>query len=205
MTNLRSGVGHLEVRILAALALLLAAPVLAQRGVSDGEWPHYSGDQGSTKYSALDQIDRHNFAQLEIAWRWRSADYRVAEGAGRVEPGHFRGTPLMLDGMVFVPTGLSQVAALDPATGEELWVYDPRSYLKGMPVHSLVQIRGIESWTDPQSGRRRIVVATGGRQLVSLDARTGLPNPDFGDGGIVDLTQDLGARSIRATSATAHR
>ena len=192
MTKPRSGARHLEIRMLVALALLLAAPLLSQRGVSDGEWPHYSGDRGSTKYSALDQIDRDNFARLEVVWRWRSADYRVAEGAGRVEPGHFRGTPLMLDGMVFVPTGLSQVAALDPATGEELWVYDPRSYLHGMPVHSLVQIRGIESWTDEHSGQRRIVVATGGRQLVSLDARTGKPDPDFGDGGMVDLTQDLG-------------
>ena len=55
-----------------ALVLSLVPPLQAQRGVSDGEWPHYSGDQGSTKYAALDQIDRDNFSRLEVAWRWRS-------------------------------------------------------------------------------------------------------------------------------------
>ncbi|MDX1383050.1 MAG: PQQ-binding-like beta-propeller repeat protein, partial [Thermoanaerobaculia bacterium] len=170
----------------------IAAPLAGQGGVATGEWPHYSGDQGSTKYADLDQIDRHNFSRLEVAWRWRSADERLPEGASPLEPGHFRGTPLMFDGVVYVPTGLSQVAALDAATGEELWVHDPESYERGMTVHGLTQIRGLESWTDSETGERRIVIATGGRQLVSIDARTGAPDPAFGRNGVVDLTQDLG-------------
>ena len=47
----------------------------AQQGApTNGEWPTYGGDLGSTKYSPLDQIDATNFGDLEIAWRWQSAD-----------------------------------------------------------------------------------------------------------------------------------
>ena len=48
--------------------------VLAQNGSNDGEWPSYAADAGSTKYTALDQINADNFADLEIAWRWSSVD-----------------------------------------------------------------------------------------------------------------------------------
>ena len=58
-----------------ALVAVAGGPALAQRGApANGEWPTYGGDLGSTKYSPLDQIDRHNFGDLEIAWRWLSAD-----------------------------------------------------------------------------------------------------------------------------------
>ena len=57
------------------ILLLGANPVMGQDGApTNGEWPTYGGDIGGTKYSPLDQIDRHNFADLEIAWSWRSAD-----------------------------------------------------------------------------------------------------------------------------------
>ena len=60
---------------LLLIALLWATPVLAQSGVSNGEWPAYAADGGSTKYSALSQIDRGNVAGLEVAWRWQAANF----------------------------------------------------------------------------------------------------------------------------------
>jgi quinoprotein glucose dehydrogenase len=171
------------------LAMSIAIPSAAQTGAAKGEWRHYAGDRGSTKYSALDQIDRDNFSELQVAWRWQSADAFLEESV-ELRPGHFRGTPLMVGGVVYQPTGLSQVAALDAGTGETLWVHDPRSYERGSVVHGLVQIRGIEYWTDGKE--ERILIATGGRQLVSLDSTTGKPDTAFGNGGFVDLTEDLG-------------
>jgi glucose dehydrogenase len=63
----------------AVLACLVAfAPwavlVEAQLGAQNGEWRSYGGDAGNTKYSALDQINRDNFARLRVAWRWKSVD-----------------------------------------------------------------------------------------------------------------------------------
>ena len=53
------------VSILLVVALTLGASVPGW--AQEGEWRHYGGDVGSTKYSPLDQIDRDNVADLEIA------------------------------------------------------------------------------------------------------------------------------------------
>ena len=63
-----------SVLFLAFLIVPWPTHVGAQLGSTNGEWPSYGGDLGSTKYSSLDQIDETNFGDLEIAWRWQSAD-----------------------------------------------------------------------------------------------------------------------------------
>jgi len=176
---------------LASVLLILASAAGAQSGAAGGEWRHYAGDHGSTKYSALDQISAENFERLEVAWRWESAD-SLLEETTQFRPGMLRGTPLMVDGVLYVPTGLSQVAALDPGTGATLWVHDPRSYERGRVTHGMFQIRGVEYWSDGEEAR--VIIATGGRQLVSIDAKSGQPDLAFGDQGAVDLLADLDER-----------
>ncbi len=181
----------------AALALASGEAALAQYGAADGEWRHYAGDSGSSKYSPLDQIDASNFGQLEEAWRWTSPDPALADVAP-YEPGMLRGTPLMVGGKLYMPTGMSQVAALDAGTGEQLWLHDPKDYERGRPVHGLVQIRGIEYWTD--GTEERIFLATSNRQLVSMDLAAGTPDRKFGEDGVVDLSQNLGREDINMSS-----
>ena len=152
-----------------------------------GEWPHHGADLASSKYSALDQVNAENFAQLEVAWRWESADARLQ---GAYDTGSYTATPLMVGGTVYAATSHGQVAALDPATGEQLWLYDPRSWARELPTQLPRRTRGIEYWTDGEA--ERILVATLGKQLVSIDAATGKPDPGFGNNGMVDLTRDLG-------------
>ena len=167
------------------------AAVYAQYGAPGSDWPHYAGDHGSTKYSPLDQIHSGNFDQVQVAWRWNSPDNKLEETTP-FKPFHFRATPLVIDGVAYVSTGLSQVAAIDIGNGETIWVHDPKSYERGMVTHGIAQHRGVEYWTDGEI--ERIVIATGGRQLVSLDAKTGKPDPNFADGGWVDLLEGLGRR-----------
>ena len=50
------------------------ASVDAQHGAASGEWRSYAGDMWGTKYAPLDQITADNFGDLEVAWRWRTAD-----------------------------------------------------------------------------------------------------------------------------------
>ncbi|MDX1385354.1 MAG: PQQ-binding-like beta-propeller repeat protein, partial [Thermoanaerobaculia bacterium] len=171
------------------LLVLPAGSAGAQHGARNGEWPHYAGDQGSTRYSPLDQIDRHNFSQLEIAWRWESADAALEE-ATDMRPGPYRSSPLVVGGVLYTPTGMSQVAALDPGTGETKWVFDPRDWERDdIRKVGLVQVRGLEYWTD--GTEERIVLATRARRLISIDARTGELDREFGVDGIVDLDESL--------------
>ena len=177
------------------LFALLTPSSLAQHGAADGQWHHYGADRGHSRYSPADQINRQNVNDLEIAWRWESADAPIAKANRRLRPGQFKATPLMVDGVLYLSTGFSQVAAVDAGTGETIWVYDPQSYKLPRPTNTGFQHRGVEYWTDGVI--ERIIIATGGRQLIALDAKTGAPDPEFGEGGQVDLTQGLG-RKINA-------
>jgi quinoprotein glucose dehydrogenase len=159
----------------------------AGMGASAGEWRHHGKDFASTKYSPLDLITPANFADLEVAWRWESADRRLGDV---YDTGTYVATPLMVAGRVYAVTSHGQVAALDAGTGRQLWLYDPRSWAEEMPTQLPRHTRGIEYWTDGEI--ERIFVATMGKQLVSIDVATGRPDPGFGENGIVDLNEDLG-------------
>src|SRR5205085_7129015 len=54
--------------------------------------------------------------------------------------------------------------------------------------------RGLAYWSDGGGGgpNERVVVVTPGYHLVSLDAKTGTPDPKFGKAGVVDLMDGLG-------------
>ena len=165
---------------------------MAQPGVP-GEWRHYGADGANTKYSPLDQITVTNFSDLEVAWRWISISTEVASRREQIRPGLFKATPLMVGGLVYVSTPLGQVAALDAGTGEAVWTYDPHSYDRvERPADSGWQHRGVSYWDDAESDDARIVIATHDLRLIALDARTGGLYPNFGENGIVDLSESLG-------------
>ena len=170
-------------------AVLCALPVLAQTGAPDGQWRSYGGDDGSTKYAALDQIDAGNVNRLEVAWQWMSPDGTVAFDNPRGRPGAFKATPLMVDGVLYIRSSLSIVAAIDAETGEQLWVRDVGSYESGRPTNLGFNSRGVAHWTDGDEAR--IFLATSDAHLWSFDAETGRPIGRFGADGKIDLTQGL--------------
>jgi len=157
----------------------------AQRGApADGEWPHYARDLWSSRYTPLNHIHRGNFSRLKVAWRWESPDNAIVRERPDVRPGPYEATPLMVGGVLYVPTSLNQVCAIDAATGQTRWVYDPKS---GGGVH-----RGVAYWQDSKNpDDRRILIATRDSYLIALDAASGRPIPSFGVAGRVDLTADL--------------
>ena len=157
-----------------------------------------------TKYSPLSQINKDNVKDLRVAWRWRSADRALQLSNPLWRAGRNEETPLMINGVLYTVTGLGLVAALDPATGETRWVYDPESYKAGIPNNGGFLQRGLGYWTDGRT--ERLFVGTADAYLLSIDARTGKPDPAFGTGGRVDLTVgvprcDSGGEFHRQTSA----
>ena len=97
--------------------LAATTPAAPQSGPAGGEWPAYGGDLGSTRYSPLDQIDRSNVGDLEIAWRWSARNF------GPTPENNYRATPIMVKGVLFSTAGSRRaVVAIDAATGETLWV-----------------------------------------------------------------------------------
>ena len=184
------------------LALLYACSPEApsDNSAATGDWRHAGASHASDKYAPLDQIHAGNFADLEIAWRWRSADLELPAEL-TYNTADYRAVPLVVNGSLYVNTNHGQVAALDPGSGEQLWLFDPESYRFGPPIQTNIMIRGIEYWTDGEI--ERIFLATLGKQLVSIDVATGEPDPEFGDAGFVDLRQDLGRLEYESNFLTA--
>lgn len=164
--------------------LLYTLPAAAQHGAGAGEWRVYGGDTGSTKYAALDQINRDNVKELKIAWRWKTDNF------GPDPEYWYEPTPLMIHGALYVTAGFRRdVAAINAATGETLWVYRMDEGERGLHAPRRNSGRGVAYWTD--GIQECIFVITPGFHLVALDAKTGIPRPEFGDHGVVDLKEGL--------------
>ena len=180
--------------LLAAAAA--ATPAVGQHGAIGGEWHEYGGDAGGTKYAPLGQIHRGNVGDLAIRWRWESPDNAIADPDAGLDNVAFEATPLMRDGVLYTSTSFSQAAAIDAATGRQLWVHDPKSYESGRPPNNGFLHRGLAWWTDGET--ETVYLATGDARLIALDPATGRPRREFGNGGTVDLT--AGIRSLSGRS-----
>ncbi len=176
-------------RTFVALTLVLTGVAFGQ-----DDWPTHGGDPGGMKYSPLDGVNKANVSKLQQLWTWDTGDRpisgsRTAFRGDDVTPGKFQGTPLMVGGTLYIATSYSQVAALDPETGKELWRFDPRAYDWGMLARGCGFChRGVAVWTDGEEVR--VFINTRWR-LIALDGLTGEPIGGFGHRGEVDLTEGL--------------
>lgn len=155
----------------------------APAGMKDEEWPSYTRDVRGSRYSPLRQIDATNFDKLEVAWRFKT------DSLGPRPEFKLEGTPLMANGVLYTTAGTRRsVIALDPATGELLWVHGEHEGARGAAAPRQLSGRGLAYWSDGKE--ERILYTTPGYRLVALDARTGTRIPTFGQDGIVDLKLD---------------
>jgi quinoprotein glucose dehydrogenase len=169
---------------LAAVRLLplTTLPLFAAAGA---DWPVYLGDAAASHYSTLDQINTSNVHQLEVAWTWRAGD-------ARDDQTQIQCNPLIIDGVMYATTPQLKVVALDAATGEERWRFEPRDP-NGVN-------RGLAYWRDGDD--RRILFGCA-RWLHAIDAATGRLIESFGDRGRVDLAEGLD-RDVRGLAIQAN-
>ncbi|MCH7909828.1 MAG: PQQ-binding-like beta-propeller repeat protein, partial [Candidatus Hydrogenedentes bacterium] len=170
--------------VILFLLTILSPNASSQYGAAGGEWRSYGGDTGNTKYSALDRINRDNAGELRVAWRWKT------ENLGPRPDFNFQATPLMVDGVLYTTAGARRnVAAIDAATGETLWIYRIVEPRRDGAATRKGSGRGVAYWTDGE--QERIIFITRGFRLIALDAKTGRTCPDFGNNGVIDLKEGL--------------
>jgi Glucose dehydrogenase len=172
--------------------------LLQLAGTASGqEWKYYGGDAGGTRHSALTQINRQNVSRLKRAWTYHTGEVdRSTNRTDRHNIAPFESTPIVVDGVLYFSTPSNRVIALDAETGAEIWNYDPQAGSGG--ARRYYQHRGVSYWQSENGRERRIVFGTFDGRLIALDAKSGKPCENFGNGGTVDLRAGLGGDDRKA-------
>ena len=182
-----------------------AQPAQAQPvpGVANEDWPAYGRTEGGVRYSPLAQINEENVKDLEVAWVYRTSDFRTGDDS--VETTN-EVTPIKVGNTLFLCTPHQFLDALDAATGRRLWRYDPQ--LKADKTFQHLTCRGV-SYHDannavrfPASAAkaggqvsslcpRKVLLPTNDGRLIAVNADNGQACKDFGLNGEIDLQQNM--------------
>jgi len=143
------------------------------------DWPVYLGGNSGRQYSPIDQITKENVNDLKIAWEFGTGD---ADSAGKSQ---MQCNTIIIDGILYGSSPKLKVFALNAATGEQLWMYDPNTEVNlGLNFN-----RGVTYHKEVDEER---IYFTAGDMLYCLDAKTGKPLKNFGTEGKTSLKAGLG-------------
>lgn len=168
------------------------------------DWPAYGGNQAAARYSAATQITPDNVKDLKVAWTAEAGDVPKDTRWG------VQNTPLKIGNMVYVCGYLNKVVALDAATGERKWAFDPGITPQSVPYTP--SCRSMAYYVDPAAAAvagttpdaaapaaatgaacdRRVIVGTLDARVIELDAQTGERCQGFGKNGEISITEDMG-------------
>src|SRR5690606_19344910 len=103
-------------------------------------------------------------------------------------------TPIKVGGSLYLCTGMNVLIALDPATGEERWRFDPGVSEEWIPYTAAC--RGVSYFTAPNADpaspcATRIIEGTLDGRIIAVDAPTGRPCAEFGVNGQVDMKRGM--------------
>ena len=131
------------------------------RNPAAGDWLNWRRTDNAWGYSPLDQINKRNVQQLQLAWSW------AMENAGAQEA-----TPLVYNGVMYLPNPGGVIQALDGATGDLIWEYRPDDRQSaGQRGGGDLDLRGIQR--NLAIFGDRIFGTTSDAHVIALDARTG--------------------------------
>ena len=152
-------------------------------------WKYYNGTPGALKYSSLKEIDTLNISSLQPIWTYQTGD---ADTAARSQ---IQTNPIVINDVLYGISPQLKLFALKAENGKEIWVFDPTKEWKNGPAdrasfHNMINARGLCYWTD-NKGEERLFY-TVGSFTIAIDAKTGKPVTSFGEGGAIDLHENLG-------------
>jgi quinoprotein glucose dehydrogenase len=158
---------------------------------SGKNWPVYLGGKDNSHYSSLSQINMENVNDLQVAWEYHTGD---ADEKGNTQ---IQCNPIVVDGVMYGTSPKLKLFALNAATGEELWHFDPSVATS----FSMNVNRGVTFWKEGSDER---ILFTAGPYLFAINAKTGYPVQTFGEFGKASLKSKLGewAKELYVVSTT---
>lgn len=154
----------------------------------NGDWPVYLGDKAASHYSSLNQIDKENVGTLQVAWTYSTGD--LPDG----DRSQIQCNPIIVGGVLYGTSPQLKLFALNAATGEEMWTFDPFTVSEATEIAMSHGVnRGVVYWED--GGDKRILYSAG-NYLYAIDAESGKVVSSFGVNGRVDMREGLGWEDI---------
>ncbi len=171
-------------RIGLPIALCCLVSCFSPEEQSDTEWRQYGGGNENIRYSPLRQIDTANVHQLQPAWTYHTGD---SSNTTRTQ---IQCNPIVVNGILYATSPQLKLFALDAATGEEKWVFNPHDPMDNPYWHGpAVNIsRGVTYW---EEGNDKRILFTAGSIVYAVNALTGQLISDFGEQGGFDLHHEL--------------
>jgi quinoprotein glucose dehydrogenase len=172
-------------------------------------WPVYGGSKENIHYSSLTRVDTSNVTRLQRAWEYHTKD---GDSLSQIQV-----NPLVIDGILYGISPKLRLFALDAATGEPKWTFDPAHPLPGDSVKIAINAcRGLayyggskeDNGTSNANGTSTTdaprLFYSAGSYLYCVDALTGQSVKSFGEAGKIDLHNDLGrdTKDLYVTSTT---
>ena len=117
------------------------------------DWLMWRGTPNNWGHSPLDQINKDNVDSLRLAWSWT------------MEPGKQETTPLVHDGIMFLPQACDFIEAVDATDGTPLWEYR-RATVDHVAPLSCANRNGTLY-------KDQLIIATRDAYIVSLNATSG--------------------------------
>ena len=171
-------------------------------GIADADWPAYGRTQSGLRYSPLTQINEKNVKDLKVAWEYHTNDFKTDKDSGETTN---QVTPIKIGNNMYICTTHQKLVSLDPSTGKEKWVFDPK--LKADNTFQHLTCRGVSYYdannttgfaTSLQAKKsastecpRKVILPVNDGRLVAVNADTGKACSDFGHNGEVDLQKDM--------------
>jgi quinoprotein glucose dehydrogenase len=178
----------------AALPAAQSAGMLDPSGQSTGaDWPAYGGTYAARRYSPLTQINADNVGKLTKIWETHTGGLPTDPNFTKLYG--TENTPLKVGDLLYTCTAKNVIVALDPATGKQVWRFDPKVPDAWIPYTTAC--RGVDYYAVPTAPAgslcaTRIIEGTLDSRLIAVDALTGKPCPDFGTNGQTDTKIGMG-------------
>ena len=170
---------HLPAAVAVFSALAWASLPAAEPKSHD--WPVYLGGKERNLYSPLAQINRENVHSLKQAWSYNTG-----------QKAEYQANNLIIRGVLYTPTATREIVALDAATGETIWKWDPGQEKTG---RGRQRQRGLVYWENEQGEERRLLTGVKGH-LFAVDPDTGKTIREFGENGSINLGSGLNTPGV---------
>src|SRR5438034_8017723 len=119
-----------------------------------GDWLMWRRTYNAWGYSPLEQINKDNVKNLQVAWSWSMVN------------GPTEATPIVHDGVIYIFNYANKIQALNGATGDLIW-----EYRHTLPDRILTAGGNLSS-RNMAIYQGNLIVATTDAHLIALDAKT---------------------------------